>query len=353
MAWAGSVTDRGTANSTGSASADISAFIGTADSLICLAVFTDGADLLASNISGHDAGGGWTQIAKIEGTTDTRDLLLFAAHEGSSPSSEALIVNADDSYIGKLGVQAFEITDVKVDGTVAVSFGTPDTDEEYPGNPAAIALTTAAHANTEGLTVICGLSWSGGSTHTCTGYTLAQTDPGAYATLSFAYISGEDTSQTIGMTQYTQHLAIMVEVVGAAGGASPVSGSGNPSTPLPTLSGSGDVDNPADVYDVGGPVDLTLPLLELDGSGTSAEAFGSGNPSTPLPTLAGAGLVGAVGSGSLVTPLPVLSGIGVIAEGVSGSGALVLPIPQLSGTDGGSSGANLGSAALGGASLSG
>lgn len=224
MAWEGGVTDRGSATASYENSADIAAFQGNANSLICLAVYTSGADLLASNITGHDAGGAWTQIAKIEGITEGRDLYLFAAHEGSSPSNEALIANADDSYIYWMGIRAFEITDVKVDGTVAQSFGTPDTDEDYPGDPAAIALTIAAHTNAEGLTLIVGCSFAEGSVHTCTGYTVSYLDMGGRATLSYSYISGEDTAQTIGMSGYMQHNAIMVEVVGIANGGP----SGNP-----------------------------------------------------------------------------------------------------------------------------
>jgi len=215
MAWEGSVTDRGMASAVYEASADIAAFTGNADSLILLLVATSGQTLAASDISGHEDGGAWVEVASVIGVTETRWLYLFAAHEGSSPSNEALIANVDDSYMTKLSIRAFEITDVKVDGTVAESFGTPGTDEGYPVDGGSLSLSVASAANAEGLTLVLGVSFSQPGVHTVAGYTVDDEGVADY-TLSYSYISGEDTAQDIGMTLYTQHVAAMIEVVGVA-----------------------------------------------------------------------------------------------------------------------------------------
>lgn len=219
MTWEGSVTDRGTEAASGAASVSSDSFAGTANSLIIAVVFTSGETLTASDVSGHAAGGGWTMIDSVVGVTSARRLYLFAAINGSSPSAETIVVNGSTSYIFRLQASFYEITDVDTSGTVSEAFGTPATDEEYPGNGSTpLSFTIGSHSNAEGLTIAVYGSYSGSTTYTLDTSWTGDTDSSASLTTGLGYISGEDTSFEVLPSSYTQHLGIGVEVVGIAAG---------------------------------------------------------------------------------------------------------------------------------------
>lgn len=109
-------------------------------------------------------------------------------------------------------------------------------------------------------------------------------------------------------------------------GAATYSGSGTPSLPLLTASGSGTKARKG----TGTP---SLPLVTATGAGTKARK-GSGTPSLPLPTAAGTGKRGLKSTGASSLPLITATGAGETDALVtwSGSGTPSLPLLTASGT---------------------
>lgn len=109
-------------------------------------------------------------------------------------------------------------------------------------------------------------------------------------------------------------------------GAATYSGSGTPSLPLLTASGSGTKARKG----TGTP---SLPLVTATGAGTKARK-GSGTPSLPLPTAAGTGRRGLKSTGASSLPLITATGAGETDALVtwSGSGTPSLPLLTASGT---------------------
>ena len=108
----------------------------------------------------------------------------------------------------------------------------------------------------------------------------------------------------------------------AAGGD--ITGSGAISTPVPTLSGTGEVETTGS-----GAINTTIP--SLSGAGLITKT-GSGAINTTVPTLSGTGEVTKTGSGAINAPVPALSGTGEVS--VVGSGAISTPVPTLSASGG-------------------
>jgi hypothetical protein len=107
-----------------------------------------------------------------------------------------------------------------------------------------------------------------------------------------------------------------------AGGATTYTGSGTPTLPLITASGSGRIIRK-------GSGAVTLPLLTASGAGKKT-VKGSGAPQLPLLTASGAGKKTVKGTGS--PSLPLLSAAGAGKRTVKGSGAPQLPLLAAAGT---------------------
>lgn len=118
-----------------------------------------------------------------------------------------------------------------------------------------------------------------------------------------------------------------------------VTGSGTPSVPAVTMSGTGNVAEPSGdpaVFSVGGAQNLVMPSVTMDGAGSNA-LQGSGTPVFPSITMSGVGLAvtSITGSGTPSFPLITVSGTGqVVTPGlVTGTGALTMPSVTMFGQD--------------------
>lgn len=212
MGWSGSITNRGEAGKHASSSSlSSNTFTPAADSLVMACIESTNAPS-ASDLSGHDGGSAWAQVASY--TSSAGNLYIFAAHPGSSPSSGAITL--DSGYMWNQSVGFFEVTDVYTSGTVAQSFGTPANDYQYNGN---IQIITGSHSNTEGLTFVLARVSSASDTIVLeTGYTKDYIDQGTGLNFNIGYKGGEDTTIDVQPGSSWLHLGgIGIEIVGIAG----------------------------------------------------------------------------------------------------------------------------------------
>lgn len=219
MAWAGTVTDHGTANRCNSSSTPISVgpFTPAADSLL-IAVVQSANSVTASHLSGQDSGTAWALVGSLS-TTHNRSCCLFAAHPGGSPSSGSVTLDSGTVWTEHFAV--LEITDVYVDGTIAQSFGTMVFDgDNY--NVGDVTITLGSFSNSEGLTLAVGYASGSGFTWEGT-YTESDDAAGCNATnTEVAYYGGEDTSVVItGGHDWSYWTMAAVEVVGISAAAPP------------------------------------------------------------------------------------------------------------------------------------
>lgn len=328
----------------------------TYGSSVSVPAFTPGADttLYAAfasiagtsvTLSGH---GTWTQVDQTTANAGTQ-LTVFRCPVGSSPSSAAVTASGT-SLIGSLLV--FELNSdygAVVQSVAASSY------ETSGSSPYGVTLAAFGDATNNVTILVSSQMNSGASTWTPEGsLTQDLEENAAEHNTEVASFVGEDTTPASANPDtyaYFHNIGMEVEYTAVAGpdvtgtgtpslpsftgagsgqASDSVSGDGAPSLPIVIASGSGTVTTPAaDVFDVGGPVALTLPAAPTAaGSGAISQGItGSGSPVLPSMTGAGSGLASdnIAGTGTPSLPVLTMSGAGLSITTVTGTGALTLP----------------------------
>ena len=222
MTWAGTHTPHGDDSQSGTDTMQSDEFEGTGSSLIIAVVNTNNAaNIVAGDFSNHDGGGAWTEIASA--TSNGKTLKLFAAINDATPINERILIASDYRY--RIGVLFAEFTEIDTSGTVSACFGTPATTTGNPYDSNMSVMTVGSHANTEGVTLQC---------YACNAYSASDhitfdnvdADREGRWLMSiigaYGWETGENTSVDLtacnGNNDYTDHMAIAVELVGVTGG---------------------------------------------------------------------------------------------------------------------------------------